>query len=51
MVNIVRVYPFHWKLNQCTPENIQSVADGLAAIGADSVFEYGSEENDRNFIL
>jgi hypothetical protein len=39
MVNIEGVNPYHWEQNQWTTENIRKVAQDLAAIGVDAVFE------------
>jgi hypothetical protein len=39
MINIEGVNPYHWKENQWTRDNIQSVAQDLAASGVDAVFE------------
>lgn len=39
MINIEGVDPYHWKQNHWTPENIQAVANDLAASNVDAVFE------------
>ncbi len=39
MVNLEGVNPYHWTQNQWTPENIKAVAEDIAAIGVDAVFE------------
>ena len=50
MVNMEGVNPYHWEQNHWTPENIRSVADDLAAAGADAVFEECFEVNAPVFL-